>query len=523
MKKLVPYIYLIISGLIYTLGYPNILNIYIPFASIAGLSYLIHTLINQKNFKQRVLYFLLFNLTVTLFSFYWITNTLIEFGNLPFIIAALMNTAFSLIFNPQIFFLILLIHFLERRNIDIKTSLHFLYLSCFLTLLEYFVPQQFPVLLGQPWIIFTKHLGLAPIFGLPLYSFFSYVLCFEVHNYLTLKKVSKLNLVLVGLFIILNPLTSKESEYRSEKINARLVQANISNFMKVESESGGYASSEQVLQRYFRLSIAPSKEPVDIIIWPETAYPFPLTTDKENISQTSVPDVFTAIYKRKKTDILFGGYDHKMDSPDGSYFETEYNAGFLLRDNQLKQVYRKQELIPFGETLPLGPFNKKISEMVPALAFFARGTEFPTFQSQKETSFFTTICYELLRPEFIRKYLINTTSRPDYMINLTNDSWYGNTVEPEQHLFLARWRALEFRMPILRSTNTGISVYINEFGEEIQRLEYDITGNLDVQLDLLAESKATIYERFGILGTIAVWILIFFLHIILKRKKNETA
>jgi apolipoprotein N-acyltransferase len=110
------------------------------------------------------------------------------------------------------------------------------------------------------------------------------------------------------------------------------------------------------------------------------------------------------------------------------------------------------------------------------------------------------------------------------MINLTNDSWYGNTVEPEQHLFLARWRSIEFNLPILRSTNTGISTYINQNGKEIKRLEYGTTGNLDLSLDLqknVSEKDSTFYQNFGFWGILPFWLLFFIFHVFLLKLKND--
>ena len=112
------------------------------------------------------------------------------------------------------------------------------------------------------------------------------------------------------------------------------------------------------------------------------------------------------------------------------------------------------------------------------------------------------------------------------MINLTNDSWYGNTVEPEQHLFLTRWRAIEFNLPILRSTNTGISTYIKANGQELDRMEYDRAGNLDLSLAVGVPSQdyQTLFQKLGFWGIFPLWILFFLFHIIwikLKYEKNN--
>lgn len=109
------------------------------------------------------------------------------------------------------------------------------------------------------------------------------------------------------------------------------------------------------------------------------------------------------------------------------------------------------------------------------------------------------------------------------MINLTNDSWYGDTVEPEQHLFLTKWRSLELNLPILRSTNTGISTIIDEKAQELSRLKYGIAGNLDISLPIVDTNKKeiTFFQKFGFWGNIPIWILLFIFQALLLKLKNE--
>jgi len=106
---------------------------------------------------------------------------------------------------------------------------------------------------------------------------------------------------------------------------------------------------------------------------------------------------------------------------------------------------------------------------------------------------------------------------------MTNDSWYGDTVEPEQHLFLTKWRAIEFKLPIVRSTNTGISVVIDENGKELQRLNIYEAANLDINLKLSNEKEnfQLWYKKFGIWAFIPFILLLFLFHLILLKLKNE--
>lgn len=535
------YALLTLAGIFYTLGFPNIFNIYIPFLPLLATAILVHLIFNAKNTKIRLFYYFYYNAIITITSFYWITKTLQEFGNIPFFLAVLMNGAFCFIFNPQFILLILGLKIIKlyapnlSKTYFIARPFSFI-LAMFFTIMEYFIPQQFPVMLGQPWIVLSEFLGTAAYFGIPIFSFMSYLLAFEIICFYRSKHFSFFNLASILIFISINPLLINHKNLNeTQNFNVRLVQANISNFLKVDSESGQYASTQQVLSRYDQLSVRKfsnqfvnlnnNENKIDLIVWPETAYPYPIYTDKTDLTQTIIPPLFSHIVNTTKSSLFFGGYDHFRSNDNGSHFKTEYNAGFFINSQaQLKNVYHKHILIPFGETLPLGPFNEWASNLLSEMAFFAEGNSFPVFKTEKNIKFISSICYEILRPEFIRSYLNSTTERPHFMINLTNDSWYGDTVEPEQHLFLAKWRAIEFNLPILRSTNTGISTFIKANGQEHSRLRYGHTDNLDLSLKLpklTDSSDQTFYQRFGFISILPIWLLYFIFHIILIRLKND--
>ena len=143
------------------------------------------------------------------------------------------------------------------------------------------------------------------------------------------------------------------------------------------------------------------------------------------------------------------------------------------------------------------------------VSYFAEGDKFSTFKTKSNISFISVICYEVLFSDFVREFLNKQKVAPQFLINLTNDSWYGDTAEPFQHLFLAKWRALEFNIPIIRSTNTGITTIIMPDGSEFQRLNYQEKKVLDVELKLHTRTN-TIYQTFG-LWMILMLALIFYL------------
>ena len=111
----------------------------------------------------------------------------------------------------------------------------------------------------------------------------------------------------------------------------------------------------------------------------------------------------------------------------------------------------------------------------------------------------------------MRDYL-NENSQTDFIVNLTNDSWYGDTSEPYQHLFLAKWRALEFQKPIVRTTNNGVTSVIYPDGSESKRLTFNQVEKLDTTMPL-GSNQATPYQKYG-------FLLCFILGIFLVLAKN---
>lgn len=500
---------LLALGSLYALGFPNIINSSFLITPIIAITGLFLTLFKEKRFKCLVVKFLIFAVGFNLTGYYWIAETLTEFGHIPYILSLLINSLFSLIIMPYMWIVVTYIYFLNKRgDFKVNSGLQVTLLSISLTLIEYFTPQQFDSFLGSPWIEVSEYLGFASLSGVAIYSFFSFLIVFEIIHFIHSKRISKLNCGFILVFIIANPFLSNKVQTSSKttNFNLRVVQANISNFLKVESEKGGYATSSQVIEKYRDLSNKPytQNKDIDLIIWPETAYPFSVNTDKI-IEETLIPIVWDEVVKFNNTDLITGGYESKHTE---SFYLSDYNTAFHINsDGKLVQTYNKKILIPFGETLPFGSFNKYLSKYLTNISFFASGEKFTVFNLKKDINAISTICYEILKPEFIREYLNSIDQKAHFMINITNDSWYGDTMEPYQHLFLSKWRALEFNIPIVRSTNTGITSVIYPNGLESVRSGLFKEENLDITLEL-KDRQSTIYQRFGLSFLYVIMLLL---------------
>jgi apolipoprotein N-acyltransferase len=501
------------GGTLYALGFPmKSLPAYF-FSPILGMTLFIYSLNilttgSSLSLKSRVKTVLLFSLSYCLTGYYWIPHTIKEFGEIPFPFNWMIGASFSLIIAPQFIVFLLSLKLIERlksHNLFIKVIsfikipyLYFLFLSFLLTFLEYYIPQQFPAHLGHPWIQLAPYLGLAPFFGAPIYSFLSYLISFNLCNLVLGNKKRIYDLSLIAILLVINfslPLTKVNKENFNHKDRLRLVQANIGNYLKISAESGSPQAIKEVLNQYLELSVMPQKEPVDLVIWPETAFPKLLNSKLLKSEKRFIPQLFLDTINKSHAELFVGGYDKNMNRKFS--FESEYNAAFHFGlEGQLKNVYHKMKLIPFGENLPFGYFNKYLASLVKNISFFAKGDNYTLFRTKNDTPFISSICYEILFSSFIRDFLNRTTSQPSFLINLTNDSWYGDTSEPHQHLALAKWRAIEFKLPIVRMTNTGITSVIYDDGTDSQRLHVNEEKKIDLTLYTTIRSK-TLFQRLG--------------------------
>ena len=510
-----------LAGGLYVLGLPNKVIPHSFLLTIAGTTlaficiqfdYVSST--RKSLLSSKILMACCFCLGQNLVGHYWIPHTLQEFGNLSPLLSYFVALLFTSIVFPQIFVFILLVEGLQRfsliKKIRITTPTRcILYYTILMVVIENIIPQQFPIHPGLTWMSMAPYLRFAPIFGVPIYSFFSYLISFSLAWQMKERKIQYIPIILFTSFVLANllhPLPSPREKV-DESIRVNVVQPNIGNFLKLDSESGNYDSIYEVLEYYKKLSFTDEK--VDLIIWPETAYPYPMDSNILKSTDLFTSPVIREIVFGTKTYLFIGGYDQNK-SRKGN-FKSQYNAAFLFNEKAfVDDVYHKQKLIYFGETLPFGRFNKFFSRYIENVAFFEEGQRFTEFKLPENKSFISLICYEILFPSFIRKYLNNLEERPHFMVNLTNDSWYGDTIEPYQHLFLSKWRAIEFNLPIIRSTNTGISSILYQDGSEDDRIGLGERTSKIYSIPI-KKSPPTIYQQYGFCLSFLLFVLIYFL------------
>lgn len=240
------------------------------------------------------------------------------------------------------------------------------------------------------------------------------------------------------------------------RVPIAMIQGNIGDFEKIMAESGIRGGARRVLSTMFELSeealrLTPRPK---VLIWPETAYPSTFRTP-DNPDEQQRDQMIEEFAKKSGVSLLFGGYDRA--------FNRDFNAFFFLNPKGGLQIYQKSILLLFGEYIPGFDEIDWLRDNFPQVGNFGRGVgpSLLTVDSgDPKTGSFKVgpiICYEALFPNYI---LDAARKGGQAIFNITNDSWFGTTGEPELHLALTRFRSVEARLPQVRTTNTGISALI---------------------------------------------------------------
>lgn len=189
-----------------------------------------------------------------------------------------------------------------------------------------------------------------------------------------------------------------------------------------------------------------------------------------------------------------------------------FNSAILLNtDGRLVYRYDKVHLVPFGEYVPLPGWLGFAEPLVQEVGAFSPGDSFDV-GAVSETRFGTLICYEGIFPEISRRFV---EEGAQVLVNITNDSWYGRSAAPRQHLIQAAFRAIEMRKPLLRCANSGHSAVIDPLGRTQQELGLFEEGTL--YAEVAGNSYRSLYSYWGEWPAVAI-IMISFAPALVRRK-----
>ena len=249
---------------------------------------------------------------------------------------------------------------------------------------------------------------------------------------------------------------------------------------------------DQVIGIYEDLSVQAASSSPSLIIWPETAVPFFFGSDARYTEE------LTAFQRRLNAYLLFGSVLLKGKA-DGRYLLSN-SAVLLDRNGRVSYIYDKIHLVPFGEYVPLQKVLFFINKLVVGIGDYTRGDSYLKAMTPFG-DFGTLICYEIIFPGLVRKFFSNGG---DFMVNITNDAWFGRTTGPYQHFSMAVLRAVENRKPVIRAANTGISGFIDSYGRVLSKT--DLFQRTVLTATVKTDETRSFYSRYGDLFSY-VWII----------------
>jgi len=288
-------------------------------------------------------------------------------------------------------------------------------------------------------------------------------------------------------------------------LQVRIVQPNTS-----EEGRWDFARRVNIMNTLLRMTDEPATIAPQLVVWPEAATPFIIAQE---------PNVRSAIARVLPPGAMLATGSIRRDAATRQIFNS---MEFVNARGEITGHYDKSHLVPFGEYMPLAKYWTKYLHIKAVAEFFGDmgSGSGPETQTVGGVRISPLICYEAI----FAGEVIAQNPRPQLLVNVTEDGWYGNTIGPHQHLAQARARAVEEGIPLVRAANTGISALVDRFGRVEKSLPYGTQGVLDgeIQIPVTDNTPPSAGGHFWIyLGILMAVHLVFTLWL-LNRAKVKT-
>lgn len=486
----------ILSGVLVGLSYPPL---HLGFIIWFGLIPLIHVLLNVKP-GQAAKFAFLASITANFISLYWIGFNS-GAGFLP-VFASLIGAVIYLgIFWSGLGYLV---SFIEKRNSKGLLVLPFVWVAMELV--------RSLGALGFPWI----NLGLTQTEYLPLiqiaditgsYGISFWIILINIGFYLALISIDKRKYLIITSLIFMLVFSyglvriNTVKNIKSEPVSIAITQSNINPNEKWEPEL-----REEIFSLMHSLLDSALNLNPDLVLWPESAVPSYLRLSShrrrpitEKLAKFNIP-------------LLSGTVDRIIDE-DGE--KIYYNSSIFIKPDDSIKMYHKIHLVPFAEYIPLSEKFPSLKKLNFGQGNFTSGKEYTVFKLDS-VKFSNIICYESSMPKIVKGLVKNGAQ---FITIQANDGWLGNSAGPYQHFELAKLRAIENRVPIVRCANTGISGVINPIGIVQQKIPL---GKKSIIIaNIFPSENLTFYTRYGEVFSIFCIIisLIIFISVWINRIK----
>jgi apolipoprotein N-acyltransferase len=359
---------------------------------------------------------------------------------------------------------------------------------------------------GFPWLLLGYSLSghsllrqaadLAGVHGLGFLLAAANVCLYMAGSDATRGEWRRLLLPLVGaasltFFLIAYGVAGKRGEGSGspgETVRVGVAQGGIDQTVKWDP-----AHQAETIRIYKALTEEAKAKGAEVVVWPETAAPFFYGWESE------MSAVVDAVARENHVPIIFGA--PWFDPSEGGKY---YNSVFLLEERGIANGrYDKRHLVPFGEYIPLRRLLFFLQKLTEGEEDFSAGRG-PALFTVRGESVGASVCYEAIFPGILRE---SVRGGARWLVNVTNDAWFGDTVAPHQHLAMARMRSVEYRRPMVRAANSGISAVIDERGKVVARMGLSHKGTLVAEIH--PKGGETAYAKTGEIFAVSCTIITF--------------
>lgn len=430
---------------------------------------------------------LIFGFIYFLGNVYWIYHSLYYYGSVPLILSYFIVGLLALYLALYPAFFALIYKNLFKNMLPTSFYAPFIWVS--LEVLRNYLFTGFPwALVGYTQYKFLIIAQLADITGIYGISYLVILFNCFIFDLLIFKKnkikypllsyiPTAISIILVSLVFILSIGYGIKRVY--EPINGKMFRVAVVQGSIPQNEKWDFNKINEIFNIYKNLTHQAKTYNPQLVVWPETAVPFIFEKNKYFSAE------LINFVKEQNIYLLFGSI---MERQQDKYT----NSAVLIDPNGIMAYYYdKIHLVPFGEYVPLRKILFFIDKLTIGIGDYQAGNGY-NIATTPFGNFATLICYESIFPGQVRKFYQKGGS---FIVNITNDGWFGNTSGPYQHFSMAVFRAIENRKPLIRAANSGISGFIDSKGRIINKTK--LFERVYLVEDIHGNDKISFYTKYG--------------------------
>ena len=472
----------------------------IKFLIFISYAYLIHKILYEKSYRFITVF--LWGIGHWGFGMSWIIVSIYYYGETSIAVSLLIYFLLLIILSFVFTCPLLLIRYLLNK-LEITENYQIILATSSLLMIGEFSRYHF--LNGVPWLIpgnlylDTITQNIYPIFGVSAASLIMYMLC----SLLVVFYYKNKNFLSIIILIIISIIPNHRSiaDFDDGTLIS-IIQPSSDPFKKYTQEY-----QTQIEGKLLNL-LNKTSELSEIIVLPEVELPYTIKSRRFDQFVKKAP---------KSNNIVMGAWD---SDKEGNLYNTVYslnNYNFSLKENL--DSYKKMHLVPFGEYIPFIPSLRGLVGFfdLPMSNIMHGPENQKNLKIMNNISIATPICFDIAFANSVRK--MNKSSF--LIINVSNDTWFGNSIGPYQHLSIARIRSIENNRWSIRATNDGISAIISNKGTIVDKLEKGAIGVLEGKVQLV--NKNTFYSSYGYLFSYIFSLIIVLLTIFIGIWKKTSS